>query len=378
MTVPARNPNKKRKESSMKTISKLFTATVLTAFSVMPPLQAQISLAQADSIAKAYLRENWLPEWEEWLPFRLWVNTQNSDTLYLFDDPAQFVTNSYLYILTGSNPGINMVGPEIYFSVDKTSGLSKATSGSYIPLDLQHYRISDYCWETECPKTMTYEEANRVISDSIELRYGANYPNAYTVYAYPDTSTMGASWSFMDRNNLQSSTWIAWEPASTPPEYNLFFYFFIEEKNDSLWTSLMSVSRTADSSIYLSKMSDPALYEVPIDLWTYPVIYTHLRQVSNESFPETASTAQAGRLFPNVPNPFSSVTRIRYSLPESCRSAELQILDLQGRLVQRIALDRNGNDEAEISLDGHAPGLYIGILLVDGIPADRIRLLKAE
>ena len=362
----------------MKTISKLFTATVLTAFSVMLPLQAQITLVQADSIAKAYLRSNWLPEWKEWQPFRLWVNTQNSDTLYLFDDSAQFVTNSYLYILTGSNPGINMVGPEIYFSVDKTSGLSKATSGSYIPLDFQHYRISDYCWETECPKTMTYEEANRIISDSIELRYGANYPNAYTVYAYPDTSTMGASWAFMARNNLPSFTLIAWAPSSTPPECNLFFYFFIEEKNDSLWTNLMSVSRTADSSIHLFQMSDPALYEVPLDLWTYPVIYTHLRQVSNEDASATISERKAGRLFPNVPNPFSSVTRIRYSLPESCQSAELRILDLQGRLIQRLALDRNGNDEVEVSLDGHAPGLYIGILLVDGIPADRIRLLKAE
>ena len=362
----------------MKTLSKLLLAAILTAPWAISSSQAQINLVQADSIAKAYLRTNWLPQWEEWQPFRLWVNTQNADTLYLFDDPAQFVTNSYLYILTGSNPGINMVGPTIYFSVDKTSGLSKATSGGYISPDFQSYRISDYCWETECPKTMTYEEANRIISDSIERRYGANYPNAYTVYAYPDTSTMGASWSFMDMNNQQSSTWISWAPSSTPPEYNLFFYFFIEEKNDSLWTSLISVCRTADSSVYLSQHVAPALYNVPIDLWTYPVIYTHLRQVSNEAFPETASAAQAGKLFPNVPNPFSSVTRILYSLPESCRSAELQILDLQGRLVQRLALDRNGNDEVEISLDGHAPGLYIGILLVDGIPADRLRLLKAE
>ena len=138
-----------------------------------------------------------------------------------------------------------------------------------------------------------------------------------------------------------------------------------------------AIERELDSSIYLYQ-SEPKLNQTPLDLWTYPVIYTHLRQVSNESFHETASAAQAGKLFPNVPNPFSSVTRIRYSLPESCRSAELQILDLQGRPVQRLALDRNGNDEVEISLDGHAPGLYIGILLVDGIPADRLRLLKAK
>lgn len=129
----------------MKTLSKLLLAAILTAPWAISSSQAQISLVQADSIAKAYLRANWLPQWEEWQPFRLWVNTQNADTLYLFDDPDQFVTNSYLYILTGSNPGINMVGPTIYFSVDKTSGLSKATGDGIVSVDLQSYRISDYC-----------------------------------------------------------------------------------------------------------------------------------------------------------------------------------------------------------------------------------------
>ena len=158
------------------------------------------------------------------------------------------------------------------------------------------------------------------------------------------------------------------DPAIHIPDGDFYLVAHIEENGISY--------ELPDSAI---EIIDPFIYLVeenaaePLNLDTWPLIRSY-EPTANEAL----QTGNKALLFSNVPNPFSSVTRIRYSLPESCRSAELQILDLQGRLVQRLASDRNGNDEAEISLDGHAPGLYIGILLVDGIPADRIRLVKIE
>ena len=68
----------------------------------------------------------------------------------------------------------------------------------------------------------------------------------------------------------------------------------------------------------------------------------------------------------------------KYNLPDKYRSAELQIIDLQGRIVQTLSLSGYGTGETEIDMTSHAPGLYIGILHVDGIPTDRIRLMKTE
>lgn len=353
----------------MKTLSKLLLAAILTAPWAISSSQAQISLVQADSIAKAYLRTNWLPQWEDALPFLLWLYTPSADIYPESKNPDE--ENSFVYFAQCNSTS----APHFILLVNKESGQADSSNAVAYPwADLRAWRLSDLCWGTDPIRNLSYQEANLILADSLDARYSSSYPNPFTVYAYPDTSTLAASWSFEEEGIPASSSYGMFSEA---PATNVFFYFFIEEKNDSLWTSLMSIEQEPDSSIRLFQ-SEPKFNQTPLDLWTYPAIYTHLRQVSNEAFPETASAAQAGKLFPNVPNPFSSVTRILYSLPESCRSAELKILDLQGRLVQRLALDRNGNDEAEISLDGHASGLYIGILLVDGIPTDRLRLLKTE
>ncbi len=353
----------------MKNMTKNIVNLTIAILSCLTTLQAQITLVQADSIAKAYLRSNWLPEQEEVLPFLLWLYTPSADTPHDSQNPSE--ENSFVYFAQGYSTS----SPNFILLVNKESGRADSSDAIAFPwADLLAWRLSDLCWKTDPIRNMSYPEANLILADSLDARYGSSYPKPFTVYAYPDTSTLAASWFFKDDSVPSSFTYgVFSEPATT----NCFFYFFIEEKNDSLWTSLMAIERELDSSIYLYQ-SEPKLNQTPLDLWTYPVIYTHLRQVSNEDASATISERKAGKLYPNVPNPFSSVTRIRYSLPESCQSTELRILDLQGRLVQRIALDRNGNDEVEVCLDGHAPGLYIGILLVDGIPADRIRLLKAE
>ena len=149
------------------------------------------------------------------------------------------------------------------------------------------------------------------------------------------------------------------DPAIHIPDGDFYLVAHIEENGISY--------ELPDSAI---EIIDPFIYLVeenaaePLNLDAWPLIRSY-ETTANEAL----QTGNKALLFSNVPNPFSSVTRIRYSLPESCQSAELQIIDLQGRLIQRLDLDKGDANEVEVSLDGH---------LVDGIPADRIRLLKAE
>jgi hypothetical protein len=59
------------------------------------------------------------------------------------------------------------------------------------------------------------------------------------------------------------------------------------------------------------------------------------------------------------PNPFNSRTEVTFSLPQAM-DAKLELLDLQGRRVQTLALGRLSRGEHQASLDGSnlAAGLY--------------------
>ena len=369
-----------------KTIVSLTTA-MLTCIAI---LQAQITAEQADSIVKAYLKEHWGEEmghdYEYFIYYRIFVNTNPSDTIRIsfpsFPNDNIVAINSFLYAIQPfMDPNVNVGDHSRWFLIDKHSGalsisentLSFTFSDNWY--SSQEWILKDCLFKEEPPKTLNKTDADRFLIDTLQQLVGTEHPYAYTLYSYPDTSTFGFSWYYRESSSNEINFTFLYY--MSPPPANLYLYFLLMEDSTGIQCfDITTWKPTNESPIYMNCQS--STWCIPLDLWTYPITHIHLRQVSNEAFPETASAAQAGKLFPNVPNPFSSVTRIRYSLPESCRSAELQILDLQGRLVQRLALGRNGNDEAEISLDGHAPGLYFGILLVDGIPADRLRLVKTE
>ena len=78
------------------------------------------------------------------------------------------------------------------------------------------------------------------------------------------------------------------------------------------------------------------------------------------------------------PNPFHQTTLVRYYLLESVRKASLQVFDLHGRLLQSLPLEGRGTAETRLDLSAQAPGLYIGILVVDGKKLDLIRLIKIQ
>ena len=71
-------------------------------------------------------------------------------------------------------------------------------------------------------------------------------------------------------------------------------------------------------------------------------------------------------LFQNVPNPFSELTRIRYSIHHLDNEGMLNIYDLQGKQISSYPIYTKGEGVIEIPGSSLVPGLYIYNLIVDG------------
>ena len=373
-----------------------------------------ISRKQADSIMEKYLlyydsiqSQPLLPEdapaSRSWYPYSTYLLT--GDTLFqdtaAFPGALRWSQNAYVYFIKSHLPVYGPT-PECFFSIDRNNGqVEEHYAGEALGYARRPFMEPvDILWNKEPVIHISQAEASNALDRYLSDNYGNLHPYPYRVYAYPDSTKNNPMWpcdpmgsdyrgyagthfsyyydntfTYMLAEETDSGTTFRYlaalknDPAIHIPDGDFYLIAHIEENGVYLYD-------IPDSAI---EITDPFIYRVgenaaePLNLDEWPLI---------RSYEPTANKALQAEnkalLFCNVPNPFSSVTRIRYTLPGSRRSAELQILDLQGRPVQRLALDRNGNDEVEISLDGHAPGLYIGILLVDGIPTDRLRLLKTE
>ena len=222
---------------------------------------------------------------------------------------------------------------------------------------------------------MNKAEADSFLIAGLHLMFGEDAP-AYTLYSYPDTSTIAFFYyTPYEENNALA---LYWDEFSSIPTSNRIYYFVMIEDSASLKGSPFMVERDQEGELCSWYYWDFTTTGIPFNLWQWPVTYTYLHHVDNETSPEALTSAAKAKLYPNVPNPFSSSTRVKYNLPDKYRSAELQIIDLQGRIVQTLSLSGYGTGETEIDMTSHAPGLYIGILHVDGVPTDRIRLMKTE
>lgn len=373
-----------------------------------------ISRKQADSIMEKYLlyydsiqSQPLLPEdapaSRSWYPYSTYLLT--GDTLFqdtaAFPGALRWSQNAYVYFIKSHLPVYGPT-PECFFSIDRNNGqVEEHYAGEALGYARRPFMEPvDILWNKEPVIHISQAEASNALDRYLSDNYGNLHPYPYRVYAYPDSTKNNPMWpcdpmgsdyrgyagthfsyyydntfTYMLAEETDSGTTFRYlaalknDPAIHIPDGDFYLIAHIEENGVYLYD-------IPDSAI---EIIDPFIYRVgenaaePLNLDEWPLI---------RSYEPTANKAlqveNKALLFYNVPNPFSSVTHIRYTLPGSRRSAELQILDLQGRPVQRLALDKNDNNEVEIRLDGHAPGLYIGILRVDGIPADRIRLIKAH
>jgi hypothetical protein len=68
----------------------------------------------------------------------------------------------------------------------------------------------------------------------------------------------------------------------------------------------------------------------------------------------------------NQPNPTNGKTFIPYSIPDTVKSAELQLFDVRGKLVQQYSLSPEQDGRLEIPVDSLSPGMYTYSLVIDG------------
>lgn len=105
----------------------------------------------------------------------------------------------------------------------------------------------------------------------------------------------------------------------------------------------------------------------------YKIMYRRLEKVYGYQQVEPDETEnqipQKLTLKPNFPNPFNSVTTIRYDLPQSC-FVTLEIYNLLGQKVRTLVAETRVPGEYKINWDGHDAG---GNLLPSGIYLSQLK-----
>lgn len=68
----------------------------------------------------------------------------------------------------------------------------------------------------------------------------------------------------------------------------------------------------------------------------------------------------------NQPNPFTETTLIKYAIPDNVYQAELQITDVNGRLLKTIVIDQRGEGTTRLQAQSLSAGTYFYSLVLDG------------
>ncbi|MEM8528726.1 MAG: T9SS type A sorting domain-containing protein [Bacteroidota bacterium] len=68
----------------------------------------------------------------------------------------------------------------------------------------------------------------------------------------------------------------------------------------------------------------------------------------------------------NAPNPFSEATTINYFIPEQVKSASLQVLDQNGRIIKSIPIQATGEGQVTLQANLLSAGTYSYSLVLDG------------
>lgn len=103
-----------------------------------------------------------------------------------------------------------------------------------------------------------------------------------------------------------------------------------------------------------------------------PVWLTPVHQISSE-------VPKDFQLFQNYPNPFNPNTKIKF-LVQKLSDVKLVVYDIQGRQITEL-INRKygaGTYEADFSGNGHASGVYLYSLVIDGITVDTKKMLMIK
>jgi len=80
----------------------------------------------------------------------------------------------------------------------------------------------------------------------------------------------------------------------------------------------------------------------------------------------------------NIPNPFSSNTRIEMFVPNAVSRANLYIYNMQGEQIKQLTITERGN--SSVTIEGHSlkAGMYLYTLIADGKEVDTKKMILTK
>lgn len=93
---------------------------------------------------------------------------------------------------------------------------------------------------------------------------------------------------------------------------------------------------------------------------------------------ELEASLGAAKLYQNAPNPWSSETVIRYSLPQSVGKADIYIYDMQGAQLKSIPATGRGESQVTVTARDLKAGMYLYALVADGTLIDSKQMILTK
>ena len=93
---------------------------------------------------------------------------------------------------------------------------------------------------------------------------------------------------------------------------------------------------------------------------------------------ELEASLGAAKLYQNAPNPWSSETVIRYSLPQSVGKADIYIYDMQGVQLKSIPATGRGESQVTVTARDLKAGMYLYALVADGTLIDSKQMILTK
>ncbi len=93
---------------------------------------------------------------------------------------------------------------------------------------------------------------------------------------------------------------------------------------------------------------------------------------------ELEASLGAAKLYQNAPNPWSSETVIRYSLPQNVAKADIYIYDMQGAQLKSIPAQGRGESQVTVTARDLKAGMYLYALVADGQLIDSKQMILTK
>ena len=77
----------------------------------------------------------------------------------------------------------------------------------------------------------------------------------------------------------------------------------------------------------------------------------------------------------NTPNPFNQATEIGYFIPETVKSANIYIYDMNGFQQKNISITERGKGVTVLQATALQAGMYFYTLICDGKPVDTKQMI---